>query len=192
MNLRVKIAYFDYKFPFQLSKMYEDYLENFVFKTAKTIAMKLFGRIKRSKKESDDDATKAAAEEETVTSQSLVESTPNDGENEEDKAEEEEINRMLDEAMTKQREEKARKDKELAAARAEYDSITDGLSEINFHLPVFFLLVIMAILSAPSVVTWAKNYHYSRTLTSDPMLVPATAVLLSLGVIWQLNTPRNL
>lgn len=178
--------------------MYEDYLENFVFKTAKTIAMKLFGRIKRSKKESEDEAAKSKEQEtkEEVevpeTSQSLVESKTNDDENEDDKAEEEEINRMLDEAMTKQREEKAKKDKELAAARVEYDGITEGLSEINFHLPIFFLLVIMAILSAPSVVTWARNYHYSRTLPSDPMLVPATAVLLSLGVIWQLNTPRNL
>lgn len=172
--------------------MYEDYLENFVFKTAKTIAMKLFGRIKRSKKESEKISAEAKEENKENLSTEVVESAPNEDETEEDKAEEEEINRMLDEAMEKQREEKAKKDKEMAAARAEYDSITEGLSEINFHLPLFFLLVIMAILSAPSVVTWAKNYHYSRVLASDPMLIPATAVLISLGVIWQMNTPRNL
>jgi hypothetical protein len=171
--------------------MYEDYLENFVFKTAKTIAMKLFGRIRRSKKESEEIREDPKEKEPESQSKEVVEATIED-ETEEDKAEEEEINRMLDEAMEKQREEKAKKDKELAAARVEYDSITEGLSEINFHLPMFFLLVIMAILSAPSVVTWAKNYHYSRVLTSDPMLLPATAVLVSLGVIWQLNTPRNL
>lgn len=173
--------------------MYEDYLENFVFKTAKTIAMKLFGRIRRSKKVSDDDAAKSKKEDADTSQSSLVESKPVETEeNEEDKAEGEEIDRVLDEAMAKQREEKAKKDKELAAARVEYDDITEGLSDINFHLPMFFLLVIMAMLSAPSVVTWARDYHYSRTLSSDPMLIPATAVLLSLGVIWQLNTPRNL
>jgi hypothetical protein len=167
--------------------MYEDYLENFVFKTAKTIAMKLFGRIRRSKKVSDDDASKPKEEDAGTSQSSLVESKPVETEeNEEDKAEGEEIDRILDEAM------KAKKDKEMAAARVEYDAITEGLSDINFHLPMFFLLVIMAILSAPSVVTWARDYHYSRTLSSDPMLIPATAVLLSLGVIWQLNTPRNL
>jgi hypothetical protein len=171
--------------------MYEDYLENFVFKTAKTIAMKLFGRIRRSKRESEEIHENSEEKEPESQSKEVVEATIED-ETEEDKAEEEEINRMLDEAMEKQREEKAKKDKELAAARVEYDNITEGLSEINFHLPMFFLLVIMAILAAPSVVTWAKNYHYSRVLASDPMLLPATAVLVSLGVIWQLNTPRNL
>lgn len=177
--------------------MYEDYLENFVFKTAKKIAMKLFGRARRSKSQAENEAQVETAEtKETNNSDetALVESTaePKDEPSEEDKVEEAEITRMLDEAMTKQREEKAKRDKELAAARVEYDGITDGLSELNFHLPMFFLLLMMAILSAPSVVTWAKNYHYSRTLPQDPMLIPATCVLISLGVIWQLHTPRNL
>lgn len=185
------------KIPFQLSKMYEDYLENFVFKTAKKIAMKLFGRAKRSKTATDDDEAtteETKSEDQSEEQKALVESKESEAEekSEEDKAQEEEVKRMLDEAMTKQREEKAKKDKEAAAARVEYDGITDGLSEINFHLPMFFLLIMMGILAAPSVVTWAKNYHYSRTLSPDPMLIPATCVLVSLGVIWQLNTPRNL
>lgn len=172
--------------------MYEDYLENFVFKTAKKIAMKLFGRARRSKNADDDEMS--SDESKNEEQKSLVESkdAAKDEGSEEDKAQAEEISRMLDEAMTKQREEKAKKDKELAAARVEYDSIAEGLSEINFHLPIFFLLIMMGILAAPSVVTWAKNYHFSRTLSPDPMLIPATCVLVSLGVIWQLNTPRNL
>lgn len=176
--------------------MYEDYLENFVFKTAKKIAMKLFGRANRSRNAVDETNSDESKNEESEE-KSLVESkepaeAAKDEVSEEDKAQEEEISRMLDEAMTKQREEKSKKDKETAAARVEYDSITEGLSEINFHLPIFFLLIMMGILAAPSVVTWAKNYHYSRTLSPDPMLIPATCVLVSLGVIWQLNTPRNL
>ena len=170
--------------------MYEDYLENFVFKTAKTIAMKLFGRVRKftvreeKKKETETAVVEAAkSTNEVETKEELTE---------EEKAQDEEINRMLEEAMTKQRAEKAKKDKELAAERAEYDSITEGLSDINFHVPLFLLLLMISVLSAPSVVTWAKNYHYSAALPSDPMLVPASCVLLSLGVIWQLNTPRNL
>lgn len=176
--------------------MYEDYLENFVFKTAKKIAMKLFGRVRRSDDGTDEAATADNSEDADVKTdeKSLVETTEiaKDEHTEEDKAQEEEINRMLDEAMQKQRAEKAKKDSELAAARVEYDNITEGLSDINFHLPMFFLLLMISILSAPSVVTWARNYHYSRTLSPDPMLIPATCVLISLGVIWQLHTPRNL
>jgi hypothetical protein len=177
--------------------MYEDYLETFVFKTAKSIAMKLFGRVRKPKEE-----TKEVAE--SVVDQQLVPSSTEeiDDENkaveeakdqvtETEEAVEEENEQMLDEAMTKQREENDKKAKELAAARVEYDSVTEGLSDINFHLPLFLLLLVMTALSLPSVVTWAKNYHVSRTLSSDPYLIHATCVIAALGFIWQLPTPRN-
>lgn len=174
--------------------MYEDYLETFVFKTAKAIAMKLFGRAKRSKNSLDDE--NETKEEEKSSETSLVETTneqkddePKDGEVEQ---EGDETDQMLDEAMAKQREERDKKEKELAAARVEYDSITEGLSEINFHLPIFFLLLVVTVLSLPSVVTWAKNYHYSRVLSTDPTLIPATCILIALAFIWQLPTPRGL
>ncbi|XP_058053425.1 GPI inositol-deacylase [Anopheles bellator] len=62
---------------------------------------------------------------------------------------------------------------------------------INFHLPLFLLVILQAMLNVPSVVTWAKNYHYSNTLQPDPSLVPALVVLACLAVLWQLNTPRQ-
>ncbi|KAG5671431.1 hypothetical protein PVAND_001627 [Polypedilum vanderplanki] len=188
-----------------LSKMYEDYLENFVFKTAKFIAMKLFGRVRKPKndqnEEKESDETEKTEpneaknksdlkkdENEGETSQSLMKS---DSQSDLLNDENEEVEKMLDEMMKKQREEKLKSEKENAASRVEYDSLTEGLDEINFHLPIFFLLVVITILSMPSVVTWAKNYHYARILTPDPMKISATAVLVSLGVIWQLNTPRD-
>lgn len=203
--------------------MYEDYLETFVFKTAKTIAMKLFGKIRKSRredeqKESEAEPTPSAPSEQTppATSEpstSATSSEPStsaaadskdDDSKDEDKQlvesnqdqpsekEDEETEKMLEDAMSKQREEKLKRDKELAIARVEYDAISEGLSEINFHLPLFFLLLMMAMLGAPSTVTWAKNYHFSRVLTPDPMLVPAVCVLAALGIIWQMPTPRNL
>lgn len=176
--------------------MYEDYLENFVFKTAKAIAMKLFGHVRKSKNqpepeaeaENNDEVTKNDKDE--TNKEQTVEKVeePVDERTEEDI----ETDRILEEAMTKQREEKLKKEQELAATRVEYDAITEGLSEINFHLPLFFLLLLLTMLSLPSVVTWAKNYHYSRVLSQDPTLVPACCVLAALGVIWQMPTPRNL
>jgi hypothetical protein len=198
----------------QLSKMYEDYLENFVFKTAKFIAMKLFGRVRKPKndqteeendKTDSDETDKAESsepkeaesdlkkdepeekEEEGESSQALIKSDSQNVLNEDN----EDIEKMLDEMMAKQRAEKIKTDSENAASRVEYDSLTAGLDEINFHLPLFFLLVVITILGLPSVVTWAKNYHYARILTPDPMKIPATAVLVSLGIVWQLNTPRD-
>lgn len=180
--------------------MYEEYLENFVFKTAKLIAMKLFGRVRKPQEdessvvEANDNESEAAAtaslENSDDTGKSPEELTHNEstGSGNDDA----EVDRMMAEAMTKQKEEKAKREQEEAAARVEYDSITSGFDGINFHLPLFLLLVLLSILSVPSVVTWAKNYHYAKILTPDPMLAPATCVLVSLGFIWQMNTPRNM
>lgn len=196
--------------------MYEDYLENFVFKTAKFIAMKLFGRVRRPQKEQasenetkdnnrDKEATESSNTEEeesnlpkendlteNVEQKALVKSDSQSilEKSDEDKSSEE-IEKMLEELLTKQREEKLKNEKNQGFSRVEYDSLTEGLDEINFHLPLFFLLVVITILGLPSVVTWAKNYHFTRILSPDPMKISATVVLSCLGFIWQLNTPRD-
>lgn len=196
--------------------MYEDYLENFVFKTAKFIAMKLFGRVRRPQKEqaseteqkdnkSDKEESGSGSTEEkesnlpkendlteSVEQKALVKSDSQSilEKSDEDKSTEE-IEKMLEELMAKQREEKLKNEKNQGFSRVEYDSLTEGLDEINFHLPLFFLLVVITILGLPSVVTWAKNYHFTRILSPDPMRISATVVLSCLGFIWQFNTPRD-
>uniref|UniRef100_A0A182RLM9 GPI inositol-deacylase n=1 Tax=Anopheles funestus TaxID=62324 RepID=A0A182RLM9_ANOFN len=116
-----------------LSKAYEDYLENFVFHTARKIAARLFGA----------------------------------------------------------REPNERDGKRRRHRRRPANETGDELMVINFHLPLFFLVIMLALLNVPSVITWAKNYHYANTLQPDPSLVPALIVLVCLAVLWQLNTPRN-
>ncbi|KFB42630.1 AGAP011299-PA-like protein [Anopheles sinensis] len=120
-----------------LSKAYEDYLENFVFHTARRIAARLFGARERDGADSGSPARRRRR-------------------------------------------------------RRPANETGDELMVINFHLPLFFLVILLALLNVPSVITWAKNYHYSNTLQPDPSLVPALAVLACLAVLWQLNTPRNL
>jgi hypothetical protein len=179
-------------------------LENFVFKTAKLIAMKLFGRSKRSKK----DAAEADAAEKQKEEQEKEEKEKEENENKDDQKRavakssnsqddgdneqnNEEIDKMLEEMMTKQRDEKLKSDQAQAATRVEYDSLTEGLDEINFHLPLFFLLVLITVLSLPSTIVWAKNYQYARVLANDHIKISSTIILISLGFIWQLSTPRN-
>ena len=196
--------------------MYEDYLENFVFKTAKFIAKKLFGRVRRSRKEqtseteqkdeksdkeTNDNSNTKENESKVSKENDLIDNTEQKAlvksdsqsileKSDEDKSTEE-IEKMLEELMTKQREEKLKNEKNQGFSRVEYDSLTEGLDEINFHLPLFFLLVVITILGLPSVVTWAKNYHFTRILSPDPMRISATVVLSCLGFIWQFNTPRD-
>lgn len=170
---------------FQLAKLYEDYLESFVFKTAKLIAMKLFGRERRSRRDSEEsyeNVNEPKKEDDLKTSEEIDEKLNN--EESDRKAE------ILDNLLNKQEEEK-NKEQQNKAARLEYDSLTEGLDEINFHFVLFFLLIVITMIAIPSSITWAKNYNFSRILSPDPFKIPATITLISLGVIWQLNTPRN-
>lgn len=195
-----------------LTKMYEDYLEEFVFKTAKLIANKLFGGRRKTPREraaaaennlntsSDDteandenpsDAIRVARTTFQHNQQPQAIEADDDDKTEEDIEAEEHLDRMLRESLERYREQDAKNEAERKAARKEYDSVIEGLSEIHFHLSLFFLLLISALLNLPTVVTWAKNYSYSQLLQPDPTIYPSIAILCSLCVIWQFPTPRN-
>lgn len=94
--------------------------------------------------------------------------------------------------MARQNEDDAKRKKEMLATRVEYDAVVDGLSAINFHLTLFLLLCIMAALNIPTAITWAHNFGYGeRVLQNDPSFLPAIATIISLSIIWQVPTPRN-
>lgn len=77
-------------------------------------------------------------------------------------------------------------------ARAEYNDVPDGMSAIHFHMTIFLLLCVLTLLNLPSVLVWARNYKYGeKILQHDPSYFPAIASIVSLSVIWQMPTPRN-
>lgn len=81
---------------------------------------------------------------------------------------------------------------ELKALRKEYDSVQDGLSAIHFHMTLFLLLCVLALVNIPSIIVWARNYSYGeKILQNDPSYLPAIASIIALSVIWQLPTPRS-
>ncbi|KAL5277878.1 PGAP1 family protein [Megaselia abdita] len=171
-----------------MSKKYEDYLEEFVFKTAKMIATMLFGR------KSEPEAEEPQTEEEEVQEEPDNENRVEDlvpAEDEPINPEDEELKRLLKEAIESQKkilEEKKSKSKE---ERQEYDAVPDGLSGLHFHMTLFLLLCVITILNIPSTLSWAKNFHYQKTLPSDPSLIPSVLILTCLSLLWQFETPRN-
>lgn len=178
-----------------LTKMYEDYLEEFVFKTAKLIAEKLFGRARRRREPEPEPQNDEAEDEANIeTPQDAIEvhrtSIPNEEVTEDE--DEADLERLIHESIDRYREQEEKQRKEKETARAEYDNVVEGLSSLHFHLSLFFLLLIVTILNIPTVITWAKNYSFNPVLKSDPSSIPATMILLALCFIWQLETPRNL
>ncbi|XP_065094786.1 GPI inositol-deacylase [Ochlerotatus camptorhynchus] len=76
--------------------------------------------------------------------------------------------------------------------RHEYDNVHAGLVNINFHLPLFLLLIVVSLLNFPSFLTWAKQYKLAPSLKPDASLIPSVVIIASLSVLWQMNVPRNI
>lgn len=156
--------------------MYDDYLEE----TTISFVKKYFGFGFGAKK---DDGN----EEKTVLANNVTENCDNksiddklavlnaaaainDGGDEnvemsdEERLADEQLNSLLKEAIEKQKEHELEKLKRAASQRAEYDGINEAISNVNFHLTLFFLLIILTALNLPSVISWAKNYRYKTII----------------------------
>lgn len=155
--------------------MYDDYLEE----TTISFVKKYFGFGFGAKK---DDGN----EEKTVLANNVTENCDNksiddklavlnaaaainDGDenvemSDEERLADEQLNSLLKEAIEKQKEHELEKLKRAASQRAEYDGINEAISNVNFHLTLFFLLIILTALNLPSVISWAKNYRYKTII----------------------------
>lgn len=103
-----------------------------------------------------------------------------------------ELEKLITQMVERQKVEEVKRNAEIKIARAEYDDVPNGLSAIHFHMTLFLLLCVIALLNLPSVIVWARNYKYGeKILQHDPSYFPAIASIISLSVIWQLPTPRN-
>lgn len=103
-----------------------------------------------------------------------------------------ELETLITQMVERQKVEEEKRNNEMEIARAEYNEVPDGLSAIHFHMTLFLLLCMLALLNIPSVIVWARNYKYGeKILQHDPSYFPAIASIISLSVIWQLPTPRN-
>lgn len=47
-----------------------------------------------------------------------------------------------------------------AKKRLEYDSTTDNVNFVNYHLSLFTYLVMLTLLNLPSVIAWFKNFAF--------------------------------
>jgi len=108
-----------------------------------------------------------------------------------DNISEQELNKLLDEAISRQKHILDDKKKKESLERLEYDSVHESFSSINFHMSLLFLLGVLTLINLPATVSWAKNYSYNPRLSPDPSFIPAMIVLVSISLLWQFGAPRN-
>lgn len=176
--------------------MYEDFLEEFVYSTAKEIAMKLFGRFvsKRSNRRKKTKAGTSKQLELLLEQQkqlTATESVEVSGEPTEEQRMEQELDKMFKETVERQKKKEAEKNEEEVRRREEYEGIKEGLTPLHFHFTLFLFLVVLTLLNLPSAITWAKNFEHTRQMI-DASTVPAVLTISALAVIWQMNTPRTM
>lgn len=155
-----------------------------MFKTAALIAKKLFGKLFKPK-EKPKKTKRSNVNYRDILTRSILENMT-----EEERNADEELNKMLEEQLEKQKKEQEENEKKEKLTRKEYDAIIEGLSGVNFHLPLFMMLSIVAFLNLPSMITWAKNYDYAMHLNPDPTLIPSLMIIIPMGFLWQF-APRN-
>lgn len=180
--------------------MYEDFLEEFVYNTAKEIAMRLFGRFvsKRSRWTTGNAGRSQQSREMAMLEEQGKEllradegALVDEATLTEEQRSEQELNQLLRESLEKQKKKLEERDREELERRKEYDGINEGLSPLHFHFTLFLFLVVLTALNLPSAITWAKNFDHSRRLI-DATTVPAITSIAALAVIWQMTTPRML
>lgn len=220
-----------------ITKMYEGYLEEFIFNTAKEIAEKLYGQWRRRRSEGQveetsplvaaaegaiegsseetpespespetppelsssqeaspeavEGAPEVAPEESNPQGENAEESVPSDVQENSETKEDSELDKLLQDSFRQQMKYEEKRKQEEAVLRIEYDAIPEGLSSINFHLCLFFILLLLTIINLPTALTWGRNYPFEKVLSNDPSFIPAIIVIISLAPLWQLSTPRS-
>ncbi|XP_044759364.1 GPI inositol-deacylase [Coccinella septempunctata] len=64
-------------------------------------------------------------------------------------------------------------------------------SSISFHGVMFLIWVLTTIINTPSVLTWARNYHFSSSLEPDPSFLPGFLLSLCTLALWQFEMPNT-
>ncbi|XP_055912888.1 GPI inositol-deacylase [Eupeodes corollae] len=199
-----------------IAKQYEDYLETFVFETVVTIAKKLFGKTlpttevhetrANTEQEFPDDTRQHDVDDDQQSllvsnkedSQAVVKATNEETESSEiedineSSDQDKELEQLLNEAIQKQKEILKEKQDKRQQERIEYDAVHEGLVSVNFHMTLFLLMCILTIVFIPTTISWARDFRYSKRLSPDPSLFPATIVLVCVFGLWQISAPKNL
>ncbi|XP_013169159.1 PREDICTED: GPI inositol-deacylase isoform X2 [Papilio xuthus] len=149
-------------YAFLISKMYQDYLEDYVYKLLAIIGSRI---CKLFSSKGSNEKTKLLSV---------------DNENDNDKETKEESKVCKSGKNTKPDD---YDDDDII--------INEEMSKLNFHMMMFLLWLIITIINIPILLTWARNFKYCVTMKDDSSYIPACVMTVCSGVIWQLDLPKR-
>ncbi|XP_046960059.1 GPI inositol-deacylase [Vanessa cardui] len=170
-------------YAFMLSKMYEEYLEDFVYKLMSKIASRIC-RMFKSKETKR--ATKSCSTDNVTAADKKDSLDESDNTSTDDKSMNTENNDTSKALLPKVTDEK--KDK-CDANEAEH--VDEDLNNINFHMMLFFLWMAVTIVNIPALLTWARNFKYSMVLKPDTSYHTGFVMSACSAIIWQMDGPKK-
>ncbi|CAH2238309.1 jg17468 [Pararge aegeria aegeria] len=184
-------------YAFLLSKMFEEYLEDFFYRLMSKVGSRICNMFKRKKATpKTNPATNITLSTEAATSGNLNENIAapeNDkakkknnvlrGPNDETDAGE---NTQETQALVTQEPEEIKEECDTQAAKD-----IENLSNIYFHLMLFFMWLVVTIANIPALLTWAHNFQHFFVLKPDTSYYTGIIMSACSAVIWQMDGPRK-
>ncbi|KAJ0177266.1 hypothetical protein K1T71_007275 [Dendrolimus kikuchii] len=187
-------------YAFLLSKMYEEYLEDYVYKLMAKFASRICRTFKRGNipRESEQSLVSKDSFKEkplkTTGSQIKYDQVKNETiENKLNSNESQETNEVNNELQSEQNDSEEQKASKCDGVKdySNKDDINEDLNNINFHMMMFFLWLSVAIVNVPALLTWARNFKYSMVLKPDTSYNTGLVMSVCSSCIWQMGAPRR-
>ncbi|CAH2037338.1 unnamed protein product, partial [Iphiclides podalirius] len=183
-------------YAFTLSKMYEDYLEDCVYKLMAKLGSRIC-RLFKSRRDDDQSGINPMPSESsrTVTkeimpsnSRSDLKSTNNQNDNDRPSGK---PNAEIPVCQSSTTENESKKSKRNHKTGDEETEIDKDLSNLNFHMMMFSLWLVVAVVNLPALLTWARNFKYSMVLKPDTSFHTGLVMSICSAFVWQLDGPRR-
>ncbi|XP_068631701.1 GPI inositol-deacylase [Battus philenor] len=173
-------------YSFKISKMYEDYLEDYVYRLMAKIGSKIC-RLFKSRKTDDQieiNTTNPNSQESTNNPLAVENSNENTLQIDDKKSNTKELLENNDNVASQ-----CESNKETSGVM-HMNNINEDLNKLNFHMMMFLLWLLVTIINTPALLTWARNFKYSMVLNNDTSFYPGFVMSVCSIVIWQMDVPR--
>lgn len=185
-------------YAFMLSKMYEEYLEDYVYK----LMAKIFARVRRifrskkPNKETESEPPKASTSREQLNDDSNRQTngkTVNDSKDnvasEKNKCECDTTSSEPNNDNNKVNDESG--EKPCDESEDKHAEVDEDLSSLNFHMMMFSMWLAVTLVNVPALLTWARNFSYSMVLKPDTSYHTGLVMSACSTCVWQMNLPRR-